>query len=130
MDVDLMLTARERQILDVLRKGIHSPTMVASELGITQSGATQALQKLEKKGALTRTKVGRNVFYRPVEEPSQPIVRQTDEDIELIKESYHSLSKVWSHLLRLDLTHDELAKVREARNLLEEILVKRGKNLD
>lgn len=130
MDVMTMLTARERQILEVLRKGIHSPTMVASELGITQSGATQALQKLEKKGVLTRTKVGRNVFYRPVEEPSQPSREQTEEDIELIKESYHSLSKVWSHLLRLDLTHDELAKVREARNLLEEILVKRGTSLD
>lgn len=130
MDVMTMLTARERQILEILRKGIHSPTMMASELGITQSGATQALQKLEKKGVLTRTKVGRNVFYRPVEEPSQPSREQTEEDIELIKESYHSLSKVWSHLLRLDLTHDELAKVREARNLLEEILVKRGKSLD
>jgi len=125
-----VMTAREKQILEVLGKGIHSPTMVASELRITQSGATQALQKLEKKGVLTRTKVGRNVFYRPVEEPSQPAEPQIDEDIELIKESYHSLSKVWSHLLRLDLTHDELAKVREARNLLEEILVRRGKSLD
>lgn len=130
MDVTVMLTAREKEILEVLRKGIHSPTMVASELEITQSGATQALQKLEKKGVLTRTKTGRNVFYRPVEEPGQPAESQTDEDIELIKESYHSLSKVWSHLLRLDLTHDELAKVREARNLLEEILVRRGKSLD
>lgn len=124
------MTAREKQILEVLRKGIHSPTLVASELGITQSGATQALQKLEKKGALTRTKVGRNVFYRPVDEVKPPSSTQTEEDIELIRESYHSLSKVWSHLLRLDLTHDELAKVREARNLLEEILVKRGKSLD
>ncbi len=124
------MTARERQILEVLRKGIHSPTLVASELGITQSGATQALQKLEKKGILTRSKVGRNAFYRPVEETTPLSGPQTEEDIELIKESYHSLSKVWSHLLRLDLTHDELAKVREARNLLEEILVKRGKSLD
>lgn len=130
MDVTAMLTTREKQILEVLGKGIHSPTMVASELGITQSGATQALQKLEKKGVLTRARVGRNVFYRPVEEPSQPAGPQTDEDIELIRESYHSLSKVWSHLLRLDLTHEELAKVREARNLLEEILVSRGKSLD
>ncbi|MBN1677779.1 MAG: helix-turn-helix transcriptional regulator [Candidatus Thermoplasmatota archaeon] len=128
--LNTMLTAREKQILEVLRKGIHSPTLVASELGITQSGATQALQKLEKKGALTRTKVGRNVFYRPVDEVKPPSSTQTEEDIELIRESYHSLSKVWSHLLRLDLTHDELAKVREARNLLEEILVKRGKSLD
>ena len=125
-----MLTPRETEILEILNRGIHSPTILAAELGITQSGATQALQKLEKKGIVTRTKVGRNVFYRPnAEEKAEP-VRETDEDLELIRESYHSLSKVWSHLLRLDLTHEELAKVRDARNLLEEILVRRGKNLD
>jgi len=125
-----MLTSRETEILEIMKRGIHSPTILAAELGITQSGATQALQKLEKKGIVTRTKVGRNVFYRPNAEESVKPVRETDEDLELIRESYHSLSKVWSHLLRLDLTHDELAKVRDARNLLEEILVRRGKNLD
>jgi DNA-binding MarR family transcriptional regulator len=125
-----MLTPRETEILEILNKGIHSPTILAAELGITQSGATQALQKLEKKGIVTRTKVGRNVFYRPNAEEKVKPVRETDEDLELIRESYHSLSKVWSHLLRLDLTHEELAKVRDARNLLEEILVRRGKNLD
>lgn len=130
MDGYMTLTEREKHIVGVLREGVNSPTLLASRLGITQSGATQALQKLEKKGALTRTKVGRNVFYRPVEETGQTMSRQTEEDIELIRESYHSLSKVWSHLLRLDLTHEELAKVREARNLLEEILVKRGKSLE
>jgi DNA-binding MarR family transcriptional regulator len=125
-----MLTPRETEILEILNRGIHSPTILAAELGITQSGATQALQKLEKKGIVTRTKVGRNVFYRPNAEEKVKPVRETDEDLELIRESYHSLSKVWSHLLRLDLTHEELAKVRDARNLLEEILVRRGKNLD
>jgi DNA-binding MarR family transcriptional regulator len=125
-----MLTPRETEILGILNRGIHSPTVLASELGITQSGATQALQKLEKKGIVTRTKIGRNVFYRPNTEEKDEPVRATDEDLELIRESYHSLSKVWSHLLRLDLTHEELAKVRDARNLLEEILVRRGKNLD
>lgn len=125
-----MLTPREMEILDVLRKGIHSPTLLAAELRITQSGATQALQKLEKKSVVTRTKVGRNVFYRPIEDikPDAPI--EAEEDIELIMESYHALSKVWSHLLRLDLTHEELAKVRDARNILEEILVRRGKSLE
>jgi len=125
-----MLTPRETEILEILNRGIHSPTILAAELKITQSGATQALQKLEKKGIVTRTKVGRNVFYRPNEEEKVKPVLKTNEDLELIRESYHSLSKVWSHLLRLDLTHDELAKVRDARNLLEEILVRRGKNLD
>ena len=125
-----MLTPRETEILEILNRGIHSPTILAAELGITQSGATQALQKLEKKGIVTRTKVGRNVFYRPNAEEKVKPVRETDEDLEMIRESYHSLSKVWSHLLRLDLSHEELAKVRDARNLLEEILVRRGKNLD
>ena len=125
-----MLTPREREIAEVLRKGIHSPTLLAAELKITQSGATQALQKLERKGIVTRTKVGRNVFYRPVEDEQAKPAPELDEDIELIRESYHALSRVWSHLLRLDLTHEELTKVREARNLLEEILVRRGKSLE
>lgn len=125
-----MLTPRETQILDVLKKGIHSPTLLAAELKITQSGATQALQKLEKKGVVSRSKSGRNVFYRPVEEEKLKPGPGVDKDLELIKESYHALSKVWTHLLRLDLTHDELNRVREARNILEEILVKRGKDLD
>ena len=125
-----MLTPREVEIVDVLRRGIHSPTLLAAELGITQSGATQALQKLERKGVVTRAKSGRNVFYRPVEEPRPAPEPRLDEDLELIRESYHSLSKVWSHVLRLGLSHEELAKVREARNLLEEILVRRGKSLE
>lgn len=130
MDVTSMLTQREQQILEILGKDTRSPTLLASELGITQSGATQALQKLEKKGILTRTKVGRNVFYRPVEEQKQVRKEATNEDLDLIMESYHSLSKVWTHVLRLDLTHEELSKVREARNLLEEILVKHGKSIE
>lgn len=125
-----MLTTREREIVEVLKKGIHSPTLLATDLGITQSGATQALQKLEKKGVVTRSKAGRNVFYRPVEHEEPKPAPELDEDLELIKESYHSLSKVWSHLLRLNLTHEELNRVRDARNVLEEILVKRGKGLD
>jgi DNA-binding MarR family transcriptional regulator len=123
------LTAREREIVAVLQKGINTPTLLAAELRITQSGATQALQKLEKKQLVTRTKVGRNVFYRLIEEEKPEPAQELDEDLELIRESYHSLSSVWSHILRLDLTHEELKKVREARNLLEEILVRRGKSL-
>ena len=124
------LTDREKHIVDILRRGINSPTLLASELKITQSGATQALQKLERKGVVKRTKIGRNALYRLTEEkpPEEPSL--VDEDLDLIRESYHALSKVWSHLLRLDLSHEELAKVREARNLLEEILVRRGKSLD
>ena len=126
----MTLTDREKHIVDILRRGINSPTLLASELKITQSGATQALQKLERKGVVKRTKIGRNALYRLTEEkpPEEPSL--VDEDLDLIKESYHALSRVWSHLLRLDLSHEELAKVREARNLLEEILVRRGKSLD
>ena len=67
------------------------------------------------------------MYYRPiVEEKASHIVQEERrEDLELIRESYNSLSKVWGHVLRLDLSHEELEKVREARNLLEEILAKR-----
>lgn len=126
----MTLTNREKHIVEILRQGINSPTLLSSELKITQSGATQALQKLERKGVVKRTKVGRNAIYRLTEETPPEETAPLDEDLELIKESYHALSKVWSHLLRLDLSHEELTKVREARNLLEEILVKRGKGLD
>lgn len=82
-----MLTPREMEILDVMRKGIHSPTLLAAELRITQSGATQALQKLEKKSVVTRTKMGRNVFYRPIEDEKPDTPKESDDDIELIRES-------------------------------------------
>ena len=127
----MSLTERENEILSRIREGVNSPTALAADLGITQSGATQAMQKLEKKGVLVRTKIGRNVLYRPVDDgPPSTKARELEEDLELIRESYHSLSKVWSHVLRLDLSQDELAKVREARNLLEEILIRRGKSLE
>jgi hypothetical protein len=79
---------------------------------------------------VVRSRLGRNAHYRPVEEEAPKPIPQLDHDLEVIKESYHALSRVWTHVLKLDLTHDELSKVREARNLLEEILVKRGKSLD
>lgn len=126
----MTLTPREAEILDKVRDGTSSPTILAAELGITQSGATQALQKLERKGVLTRVKVGRSVIYRPVQEKPAGPSRELEEDLELIRESYHSLSKVWSHVLRLDLSQDELEMVRGARNMLEEILTRRGKSLD
>jgi predicted ArsR family transcriptional regulator len=126
----MSLTEREQQIVEILRSGIGSPTMLASELKITQSGATQALQKLERKGVVSRTKIGRNAIYRLTEKEAPGRTSVLDEDLDLIKESYHALSRVWSHVLKLDLSHEELAKVREARNLLEEILVRRGKSLD
>ena len=125
----MTLTPRESEILDKVRNGYSSPTVLASELNISQSGATQALQKLERKGILARVKIGRTVIYRPVQE-ERPSSVELEEDLELIRESYHSLSKVWSHVLRLDLTQEELGKVREARNSLEEILIRRGKSLD
>jgi len=126
----MTLTERESEILAKVREGFRSPTVLAAELGISQSGATQALQKLERKGVLTRVKSGRNVMYRPLENETKAPSKELEEDLELIRESYHSLSRVWSHVLRLDLTQDELAKVREARNMLEEILIRRGKSLD
>ena len=129
--VTMSLTEREVEILERVRAGANSPTALASDLGITQSGATQALQKLEKKGVVARTKIGRNVLYRLLDDDRSPDKsRELEEDLELIRESYLALSKVWSHVLRLDLSQEELNKVREARNLLEEILIKRGQSLE
>ena len=80
---------------------------------------------------VARTKIGRNVLYRLLDDDRSPDKsRELEEDLELIRESYHALSKVWSHVLRLDLSQEELNKVREARNLLEEILIKRGQSLE
>jgi DNA-binding MarR family transcriptional regulator len=124
------VTSRESEILGLLDEGVNSPTTLARRLGITQSGATQALQKLEKKGLVARTKVGRNVRYDPLRAEEPEKAAELEEDLDLLLESYHALSKVWSHLLRLDLSQDELRKVREARNLLEEILTRRGKSLE
>lgn len=128
---DSALTPREVDILARVRNGSTTPTALATDLGITQSGATQALQKLQKKGVLTRKKMGRSVVYTPVPtETTGPAAIDMEEDLELIRESYHALTKVWSHVLKLDLTQEELREVREARNLLEEFLARRGKNLD
>ncbi len=128
--ITMGLTSRESEILGLLDEGVNSPTSLAKRLGITQSGATQALQKLEKKGLVVREKTGRNVRYDPVREEEPVKVAELEEDLDLLLESYHSLSKVWSHVLRLDLSQDELRKVREARNLIEEILTRRGKSLE
>ncbi len=92
------LTDRERHIVEILRRGTNSPTRLARELGITQSGATQALQKLEKKNVVERNKIGRNAMYRLIIEEKVEPVRDFDEDLELIRESYHALSRVWSHV--------------------------------
>ncbi len=126
----MQLTSRESEILGLLGEGVVSPTSLARRLGITQSGATQALQKLEKKGIVTRTKIGRNVRYDQIHQEQPSKTTELEEDLDLLLESYHALSKVWSHLLRLDLSQEELRKVREARNLLEEILTRRGKSLE
>jgi DNA-binding MarR family transcriptional regulator len=126
----MSLTVREQEILEKVRQGFSSPTELAGSLGISQSGATQALQKMERKGILARTRTGRKVIYQVVEVEEAEQTPGLEEDLELIRESYHSLSKVWHHVLGLDLTQEELKKVREARNLLEEILTRRGKSLD
>ena len=126
----MTLTVREKEILERVKQGYSSPTGLADSLGISQSGATQALQKMERKGALARTRMGRKVVYRVVEVEDEEQSSGLEEDLELIRESYHSLSKVWHHVLGLDLTQEELRKVREARNLLEEILTRRGRSLE
>jgi DNA-binding MarR family transcriptional regulator len=115
-----MFTQREREVLEVLRGGIHTPSAVAQELEVTVSAISQLLAKLEAKGAVTRTRVGRSVRYEVVPEAK-------GEAIDHVYAAYEALAEVWRHVLQLDLTREELKAAREARNHLEGILTHKEK---
>ena len=52
------LTERERQVLDVFRRGATSLADVAAEVGVSKQRLTQLLNSLVLKGALARTESG------------------------------------------------------------------------
>jgi DNA-binding MarR family transcriptional regulator len=111
----LDLTEREQQILQIIQKeGAVTPTYVAKKLGITQAGASQALQKMMRKGALARKAEGRRVYYQ-----------QLKEDVTYLYSAYNALSQVWAYLMALGLSDEKLAKARRARDTLEELLAER-----
>lgn len=111
------LTERERQILELVRReGSISPTEVANELGISQAGASQALQRMMRKGVLAKKAAGKRVYYRHV-----------GEDVTYLYSAYNALSQVWAYLMALGLSGEKMMKARRARETLEELLAEKAK---
>ena len=109
------ITEREREIIEEVRAGASSPSQLASKLGISQSGASQALQKLAAKGRLTKRKGGRNVRY-------QITNKNNTEDRYFLFQAYNALSQVWAYIMSAHLSRNELSKARRARETLEKLL--------
>jgi len=131
-DKDNLTTEGESRILEAIGEGSSTPSELASKLKISVSAVSQHLNRLHRRGLVGRERDGKSVIYslrESVQEADLNVTngaaRQGMEDWGLIKDSYEALNKVWNHVLRLDLTPDELKKLREARNLLEEILHER-----
>lgn len=113
----LELTDREQEVLQLIRKEVSvTPTDVANKFGISQAGASQALQKLMRKGVLSRKAEGRRVYYQ-----------QLKEDVTYLYSAYNALSQVWAYLMALSLSQEKLAKARRARDTLEELLAEKAK---
>lgn len=111
------LTEREQQILDLIRReGAISPTEVAGRFRISQAGASQALQRMMRKGMLTRKAAGKRVYYQHVKE-----------DVTYLYSAYNALSQVWAYLMALGLSGEKMAKARRARETLEDLLAEKAK---
>lgn len=111
----LELTEREQQLLDFIRKeGAVTPTEVAKRFGISQAGASQALQKMMRKGVLARNAAGKRVYYRHLKE-----------DVTYLYSAYNALSQVWAYLMALGLPKDKMKRARQARETLEELLTEK-----
>ena len=111
------VTDRQREIIEQVRAGTSTPSQLASKLGISQSGASQALQKLAAKGKLTKHRGGRSVRYQIAE-------KGTGEDRYFLFQAYNALSQVWACIMSTKLSKSELAKARQARETLEKLLAK------
>ncbi len=114
----MQLTDREEEILELVRAGTQSPTELAARLGITQAGASQALQKLARKGKLVRQKQGRTVLYKPPD-------ASRDAELLFVSQAYNALSQVWAYVMTKELPSRELQRAREARDTLEQILARK-----
>ena len=113
------ITEREKEILELVKAGTNSPSQLAEKLGISQSGASQALQKLAGKGRLVKRRGGRSVTY---ETPRQ----SQDNDLYFLSQAYNSLSHVWAFIMAKGLSRDDLKRARDARDTLEDILARKS----
>ncbi len=108
----LELTEREQEIVDLIRNsGPVSPTEVAKEFGISPAAASQALQKMMRKGVLARKTAGKRVYYQEIKG-----------DVTYLYSAYNALSQVWAYLMALGLPKEKMARARQARDILEELL--------
>ena len=112
-------TDREKEILNLVRTGTSSPTELAGKLQISQSGASQALQRLAGKGQLVRKKHGKAVRYELLKKG------QDTNNLYFLFQAYNSLSQVWAYLMSKRLSSEELNRARLARDVLEKILAKK-----
>jgi predicted transcriptional regulator len=111
------LTNREEQIMQLIRKeGTVTPTQVATRFEISQAGASQALQKMMRKGILSRKAQGKRVYYQ-----------QLKEDATYLYSAYNALSQVWAYLTVLGLSDAQMTKARQARDTLEGLLAEKVK---
>lgn len=122
------LSQGEERVLHLVRDGIRNPTEMARQLGVSTSAVSQQLKRLMDKNRLTRRRRGKTIEYG-LAEPRENEQEHSDmqdtfqsSDWVLLKESLEALNKVWGHVLKLDLSPMELKKLRDSRNLLEEIL--------
>ena len=113
------VTDRESEILELVKAGKNSPSQLAEKLGISQSGASQALQKLAGKGRLVKRKSGRSVSYETAQQSQ-------DNGLYFLSQAYNALSQVWAYVMSIELPRDELKRARDARDTLENILAKKG----
>jgi len=112
----LDLTEREQEILDLIRNsGPLSPTEVAKKFGISQAGASQALQKMMRKGVLAKKSAGRRAYYLEVK----------GGDVTYLYSAHNALSQVWAYLMALGLSKEKMAKARQARDIFEELLAEK-----
>ena len=114
------ITDREKEIIDEVKAGVNSPSQLASKLGITQSAASQALQKLATKGRLTKRKGGRQVQYEIAD-------KEIADDRYFLFQAYNALSQVWAYIMSAELSSKDVTNARKARDTLEKLLTKRNK---
>lgn len=126
------ITSGENRVLEAIRNDIITPTEIAKALDVSTSAVSQQLKRLLEKGLLARKRLGKSIEYSLICQEEDELEggferdrMSVERDWQLVRESYEALNRVWSHVLKLDLSPEELKKLKEARNLLEDILHER-----
>ncbi|MDG6918877.1 MAG: helix-turn-helix transcriptional regulator [Nitrososphaerota archaeon] len=97
--------------------GAHTPTELANALAISVPGASQALQRLAYKGMLSKRRVGGRSIY-------ETRGQHMENELFFIAQAVNWLSQAWAYVLSKDLSSEDLAVARWARDELEGIIAK------